>query len=341
MIDYKKILLVNFKSALKVWVVFGVISVVINGNFTLQGVLLGFLFSSLYGFGLGFGSGVISSICGYKFDWVSETRKAALVTFTVLFIYTSVVTFAINYFTVVVISNKPLLKLLDNGYLWTMVLTVFMTLGICSFFFAKSFMETWKESIQKEEKLKAENIEAKYDALRNQTDPHFFFNSLNVLSSLVDEDTDMAQKFISELAKLYRYVLQMRNKELAMVSEEISFVKEYVFLQSMRFENSVECRIGDLADVNDSKIPTLALQLLLENVFKHNVISESNKMIINIFHDKGMLIIKNTKRSKPSIVKSNGVGVENLKARYTFFTDNLVEIFDNDEFYEIRLPLIK
>ena len=162
---------------------------------------------------------------------------------------------------------------------------LWITLTIVITFHVIYFYNKYQQNKIKEQKVIAGTASAKFDALKNQLDPHFLFNSLNVLSSLIEENPDNAQKFTTSLSKVYRYVLEQKNKDLVTVDEELAFAKTYMSLLKMRFEDSIVFEIPDQASNPDSKVVPLSLQLLLENAVKHNMVTSTKPLHIKIFED--------------------------------------------------------
>ncbi len=191
-----------------------------------------------------------------------------------------------------------------------------------------------------EQKIIAGTASAKFDALKNQLDPHFLFNSLNVLTSLIEEDPHQAQKFTTSLSKVYRYVLEQKNKDLVSVEEEFQFAKTYVKLLKMRFEDSIHLEIPEQSNNPEAKIVPLSLQLLLENAVKHNVVTSSKPLYIKVYEENGMLVVDNNLQEKQVVKKSSGVGLQNIQQRYGILTDRQVEITKSDSNFRVKLPLL-
>jgi len=179
----------------------------------------------------------------------------------------------------------------------------------------------------------------KYDSLRNQINPHFLFNSLNVLSDLVIEDQKLAVKFIRQLSLLYRYVLDSSQKELISVQEEFTFIESYKFLLETRFEKGLEIQLPEQS--NNRWVVPLSVQLLLENAVKHNVVSESKPLSILITYEDDYLIVKNNFQPKETGERSSGKGLDNIIARYHFFTKQPVIITQDSENFTVKIPLLE
>lgn len=221
-------------------------------------------------------------------------------------------------------------------YLFALMITVVVTV----FFHAVYFYRSLQDRKVKEQKIIAGTASAKFDALKNQLDPHFLFNSLNVLTSLIEEDPGQAQKFTTSLSKVYRYVLEQKNKDLVTVDEELQFARTYVRLLKMRFEDSIVFVIPDSSSNPEAKIVPLSLQLLLENAVKHNVVTSNKPLRIEVFEKEDTLIIKNNLQEKQVVKKSSGVGLKNIQQRYSILSDRTVQITKTDKEFMVALPML-
>ncbi len=207
-------------------------------------------------------------------------------------------------------------------------------------FYAFFYYKYRQESKFKEQMIIAGTASAKFDALKNQLDPHFLFNSLNVLTSLIEENPQKAQKFTTSLSKVYRYVLEQKNKDLISVDEELQFAKTYVQLIKMRFENSIVLEIPDTSQHPDAKIVPLSLQLLLENAVKHNVVNASKPLYIKVFEEFDNLVVQNNFQEKQTVKKSSGFGLRNIQQRYGILTERKVHIEKTETHFSVRLPML-
>ncbi len=220
------------------------------------------------------------------------------------------------------------------------VVALLITIVISIFFHAVYFYKNWQEKRVKEQKIIAGTASARFDALKNQLDPHFLFNSLNVLTSLIEENPDQAQRFTTSLSKVYRYVLEQKNKDLVTVDEELNFARTYVRLLKMRFEDSIVFEIPEKCSLPDAKIVPLSLQLLLENAVKHNVVTTSRPLHIKVYEEAGMLVVSNNLQEKQVVKKSSGVGLQNIKQRYNILTDREVVIDKTNLDFSVSLPML-
>lgn len=219
-------------------------------------------------------------------------------------------------------------------------ITILITLVISLFFHAFYFYKKIQENKVKKQQIIAGNASAQFESLKNQIDPHFLFNSLNVLSSLIDEQPETAQKFTNSLSKIYRYVLEQKNKELVLVEEELDFAREYMDLLKIRFENSITYTLPQQLQLVDSKVVPLSLQLLLENTIKHNIVSENNPLHIHIYEEDNYLVVKNNLQKKEAFTSRKGVGLQNIADRYKLATDRQVLIVQDETSFQVKIPLL-
>jgi len=220
------------------------------------------------------------------------------------------------------------------------IIALLITIVVTIFFHALYFYKAWQEKKVKEHKIIAGTASAKFDALKNQLDPHFLFNSLNVLTSLIDEDPEQAQNFTTALSKVYRYVLEQKNKDLVSVDEELQFARTYVKLLKMRFEDSIIFEMPEVSSFPEGKIVPLSLQLLLENAVKHNVVSSKRPLHIKVFEKNGTLIIQNNIQEKQVVKKSSGVGLRNIRQRYQILSNREVNINQSEGQFTVSLPIL-
>jgi hypothetical protein len=203
----------------------------------------------------------------------------------------------------------------------------------------------YQENKLKEQKIIAGTASAKFESLKNQIDPHFLFNSLNVLSSLIEENPENAQRFTTSLSKIYRYVLEQKDKELVTVQEELAFAKTYMNLLKMRFEDSISFEMpeGEIASklaITEAKVVPLSLQLLLENTIKHNIVSEKKPLHITIFVKDNYLVVQNDLQKKEVLQDRRGVGLQNIISRYGILTNRKVLIQETAAVFAVHLPIL-
>lgn len=189
--------------------------------------------------------------------------------------------------------------------------------------------------------IEKEQINAKYSALKEQLDHHFLFNNLSVLSSLIYESTEKADKFIQDFASIYRYVLSINKQDLVTVNEELDFINTYLNLYKFRFEDGVEYQLEVEADKYKYLIPPLSLQVVVENVFKHNVISKQKPLKIRISSANDSLIISNNLQAKSDQSPSTKTGQVNLVEKFKLLNCDLPQFKVENDHYLSQIPLIK
>jgi LytS/YehU family sensor histidine kinase len=183
-------------------------------------------------------------------------------------------------------------------------------------------------------------LELQFEALKSQISPHYLFNSLNTISSLLFKDLQSAEQFIRRLVQTYQYILSTQNKKFVLLKEELDFVQSYYYLLRIRFQQQLNVEINVPLSIMDSRIPPLTLQMLVENAVKHNPLSEDEKLFIYISaQDNTYLKIANTRTGAGAEVDSFKIGLENIRKRYRYFTDKQI-VVKNDEKFVVSLPVI-
>lgn len=302
--------------------------------------LVTFVIYQLYGFLIGFSN-------SYFFDYLEKRQwkrkdriKRVLIGIGGATVITLICLFILNLLVAVTLNGKTLEEFLTNQSFTQYSFGLWITLTIVTIFHLVYFYNKYQQNKIKEQKVIAGTASAKFDALKNQLDPHFLFNSLNVLTSLIDENPDKAQDFTTSLSKVYRYVLEQKNKELVSVDEELKFAKTYMSLIKMRFEDSIVFTMPEKASNPDSKVVPLSLQLLLENAVKHNMVTTSKPLHIKIYEDSGYLVVENNLQPKQIVKKSSGVGLSNIKQRYNLLTTKKVDINKTSNKFWVAIPTL-
>lgn len=191
-------------------------------------------------------------------------------------------------------------------------------------------------------KLQKENLQSQFEVLKQQVNPHFLFNSLNVLTSLIKADPDLAETFTEKLSKVYRYVLENKEKDLVSLSTEMDFLNAYLFLINIRFSGKIIVEIDIDSKYAEYRVLPIAVQMLIENAIKHNTYSKTNPLLINIYTDEnGNLIVCNNLKARETIMASTGVGLENITRRYSLISDHVTVFTKTETHFIARLPLLK
>jgi sensor histidine kinase YesM len=219
------------------------------------------------------------------------------------------------------------------------VFTLIITYLITAIHELVYFYRQWKFHFSKSIRLEKDNIQAKYETLRTQINPHFLFNSLNSLTTLV-EDNDKAVEYIGNLSEFFRYMLSSRDKELVLVREEISLLERYISLQKSRFTNTLEIDVEVPESYYHYAIPPLVVQMLVENSIKHNVISRDRPLQVTIRAVEDTIVVENNLQRKPG-VSSTGQGLKNIRERYRLFTTREIAVTETSSIFRVSIPLLK
>ena len=293
----------------------------------------------LYGLSLYFTNAILFIYLDEKFQVERFSLKRIVIGFLSSFLISIVVIFLLRVFQDVIIAQHSFSEFWSSETISNYYFSTFLTFIITFSFHVFYFYKAYNENRVKEQKIIAGSASAQFESLKNQIDPHFLFNSLNVLSSLIEENPEAAQKFTTSLSKVYRYVLEQKDKELVSVEEELKFAKTYMNLLKMRFENSITFEVPEFEN-DEAKVVPLSLQLLLENCIKHNIVSEKKPLHIKIYIQENELIIENNKQIKEVLQDRKGVGLQNIVSRYAILTKRNVIIQESETIFKVKLPIL-
>lgn len=302
-----------------------------------------FLIAFLWGFSISFtqwaGLSGINAWLDKRFSWLVSPVKKLIIEIIAFLSYSS------SAFVVVQFFNFYAWRGILPAESWTWIVkslpyTILISFVISLIFYALGFFREWKQSFIQAEKLKVEMLAYKYESLRNQINPHFLFNSMNVLSDLVYDDQAMAVKFIQQMSDLFRYVLDSRDKELVPLHDELEFISSYAFMLKTRFEEKLKIDIDMEVGPEDYIVP-MTLQLLIENAVKHNEVSEAYPLRISIHRKGDFLEVENNLQPKNVGDDSKKTGLKNITQQFAFFSEKPIKIITSDERYLVRVPILK
>ncbi len=296
------------------------------------------LITSVFTFSIWNSNHLIISHYRRKLPSLSDTPRRILTTFFLTEINTVLICITLDYLLFIIFSKPAPYVVSSRG----IIIGVMASSFVFSVYEGLYFFEKWKEAMLSAEELKKANLQSQFDTLKNQVNPHFLFNSLNTLSSLVEEDSKKAISFIQKMADVYRYILQNNDKPLIPLRQEMEFINSYVFMLKTRFDENLQVEISISQKHLDYLIPPHTLQILVENAVKHNEVSEENPLSVRIYSDdSGYLIVSNNLQIKNSLVKSNGVGLKNVLQRYALLSEKPVIISEENKEFTVTMPLIK
>jgi two-component system, LytTR family, sensor kinase len=285
------------------------------------------------------GSVLINYLLDKKIKWIDKPVLRSILGIAILVAYSVVAFIAVKYFMYFLKYGR----LPEDQWQFTATSSlsaVIISLIISLIFTAIGFFKAWKRAIDRESNLKTEMMAYKYESLRNQINPHFLFNSFNVLSDLVYADQAMAVKFINQLSELFRYVLDSRDKELVPLSDEVEFMQSYIYLLKTRFEDKLDLSIDMKAGSDDLIVP-MTLQMLVENAVKHNEISEAFPLHIHIRRNDNYIEVENSLRVKRVGEDSKKTGIKNIIQQFSYFTERSIEVNQADGKFTVSVPILK
>jgi hypothetical protein len=274
-----------------------------------------------------------------NFPWEKKPGKRLLVHLPIMFIFSAGVIYlamlAFNTF----LCNFPE-EMRDRFMIVAVIVGVLISLILLSVEVSAQFFGNWKRSLVEVEKYKAESLQAQLQNLKDQINPHFLFNNMSVLSSLVYKDQDKAVDFINQLSKVYRYLLDTRSSELVTLKEELLFIQSYTYLLQIRFDKNLIFNINIPEEKQSKLLPPMAMQILVENAIKHNEVSSELPLTILIKITNNKLEVTNNLQLRIDNEISSKTGLRNIRDRYHFFTEEPVEISETNEFFTVKLPLL-
>jgi len=299
-----------------------------------------FLYNQFYSVTLYMANAYIIIYFIEKYKGSLYTRKVLWKAIATNIVVTMITLFLIHFVISVIIRGTTITDFIAGQDFDFYKVSFIISLVVLTIFYGFFYYKHTQEKRVKEQKIIAGAASAQFDALKNQLDPHFLFNSLNVLTSLIEENPEAATRFTTSLSKVYRYVLEQKNKQLVTIEEELKFAQLYMSLLKMRFEESIVFTVPSKLSNPEAKVVPLSLQLLLENAVKHNQVTPSKKLYITITENNGNLLITNNYQPKQVVRESSGVGLKNIRQRYHLLTDRSVSINQDHKQFSISIPLL-
>jgi uncharacterized membrane protein (DUF485 family) len=299
------------------------------------------LYVLLYSYSIGIPSIALISIAGKKLDrhypWLKNPFKKLVLTIVMEVVIVLFILLIVQITFLMINRNdiSHLFRQLSTGFFWAVGITIIgIAIGNSYLFF-----KNWRASALNEEILKREKLAIEYEALRNQVNPHFLFNSLTALTTLVHEDADKAEAFIRRFSDVYRYVLENRNQEVVSLKNEMHLIENMAYLYHYRHGDNLRIEL-DLHATAEKMILPMALQMLLENALKHNVISGEKPLSVRIFEEGDYVVVWNNLQVKNHVADSNHVGLGNIRLRYSYLSDKAVSIEKTDHYFQVKIPIL-
>ncbi len=304
----------------------------------IKSLLINAGYSLMIGIGL-FANRFVYNYLGSRWiSWTQRPIRSTIIAILVTLLYSSIVILFVNWFWFSVVIKIKWNTFREFGY--NIIISEYIALTLVTLFmYARVFFNDWRKAIINEEKLKQQAIELQYKVLSNQVNPHFLFNSLNILNSLITINPQKAQNFVSKLSDFYRKLLDFRNEDIIPLQQEVDFVRLYIDLQKERFGENFQVEIK----INPSNyyIIPMTLQLLIENAIKHNQISKTQHLTITIgCTTDNYLKVSNTYAPYSTPIDGKGLGLANLNERYQYFTERPLLIDQTDKLFTVKVPLL-
>ena len=218
--------------------------------------------------------------------------------------------------------------------------SIFCTIMIIAIYESIYFMNELRHSVEETENLKRENLAAQLNVLRTQVNPHFLFNNLNTLSSLIPENPQHAVDFVQQLSKVYRHILEVKDEKSISLKDELDVLNAYTFLLKTRFDKNLKVTINIPEEKLQKRIVPLSLQILMENAIKHNIVSSDKPLHIDVFTENGSLVVSNNLQMKNQVNESTGIGLDNIRNRYKLLSETPVKVTENETSFTVSIPLI-
>ncbi len=302
-----------------------------------QGVF-NFLFSFFLFGSLWYVNNRLSDILDERMPWLQGIGKRFIITMLATLLISTAVVLVLNIIFMS-IRGYSFKELETDDWKSLIIFPIVITFLISLFMHSRGFLLDWRQTAIDAERLQKENISSQYESLKAQVNPHFLFNSLNALTSLVETDQKQAVKFIRKLSEVYRYVLDSRQMEVVPLADELVFLESYIYLQQIRHGEALQVQ-NDLPQRENLMVVPLALQMLLENAVKHNIALEEEPLQIRLYLEHDYIAVQNNLQVRRIKEESTGTGLKNIEARYSYLTDKQVQVQHTEKEFTVKLPAL-
>ena len=302
-------------------------------------LLYNWFYSFLVTGSLYFGCALIIGFLNRKMPWKTHFARRIIVEILLIFSYTSLT----QYLIILLLQDTPvfILEITPELTFRNIIFSNTITLIVVAIIEGIYFFRNWRESLLAAERLEKEHLQSSLANLRAQLDPHFMFNSLNVLSSLIRTDPARAEQFVDDFARVYRYLLDVKDEMAVPLKNELAFVQRYLSLQKIRFDKGLEYEVHINPEHLNYYLPPLSLQEMVGNAIKHNVISSEKPLQLELRSNGTGLIVENNVQQRSGGVESTGIGLQNLRERYRYLSPEPPSFELSNGKYRAHLPLIK
>jgi sensor histidine kinase YesM len=310
----------------------------LNNN-SLSNVLLAASFNAAMWVMMWKGNELIVSVLDKRISWLETPGKRLGIGILFMLLYVSLAAIFINFIFYLFLADNWDFSGIYESILQSTVVSVVITFFIMLSIYSYSFLKSWRQAAINIEKLKKESIASQYEILKNQVNPHFLFNTLNALTSLIYEDREKAVTFINRFSEVYRYVLDSKDREVVSVKSEMEFAKSFIFLLQTRYEKNFV--VSFKGNVPEGYMPPMALQMVVENAVKHNVISDENPLNMDIDISVDEIMVRNNITQPRNTNSTTGLGLDNIRSRYELLSNRSFSVSREDDHFIVRLPVLQ
>jgi len=276
-----------------------------------------------------------------RYPMFNEVRRRLWVQSLVMFVFTVASNMILDQLADSLFSKDSGLLTEADSIIHSNSAAIFCTIMMIAIYESIFFMHQLRKSVQETEKLKRESLNAELNALKTQVNPHFLFNNLNTLSSIIPENPDMAVEFVQQLSKVYRHILEVQDEQSIPLKDELDVLRAYAFLLQTRFGDNLDITIDVPEEKLKKKIVPLSLQMLMENAIKHNIVSSDKPLKVNVFAENGNLVVSNNLQKKKQVNESTGIGLDNIRNRCKLLGNGEVEVTESGTSFTVSIPLIE
>lgn len=286
------------------------------------------------------GNRYILIYCRKKYPDFKDVSKRIFIQGVCMFVFTVIFNNLLGYIADDIIFKATTSNFRADMLINTNAASIFCAIMIIAIYESVYFMDELRASVEEGENFKRESLSAQLNALRSQVNPHFLFNNLNTLCSLIPENPILAVDFVQQLSKVYRHILEVKDEKSILLKDELDLLKAYTFLLKTRFDKNLEVHINIPEEKLQKRIVPLALQILMENAIKHNIVSADKPLHIDISAQNGSLIICNNLQMKNQVNECTGIGLDNIRNRYKLISEKPVSVTTSNNDFTVSIPLI-
>ena len=276
-----------------------------------------------------------------RYPAFNEVRKRLWFQSLLMFVFTVATNMALGQAADSVFNTDPGTFTAADILIHSNSAAIFCTIMIIAIYESIYFMNELRKSVEEKEMLKRESLNAQLNALRTQVNPHFLFNNLNTLSSIIPENPNQAVQFVQQLSKVYRHILEVENEKSIPLSDELEVLSAYAFLLQTRFGDNIDINIDVPKEKMSKRIVPLSLQILMENAIKHNIVSSDKPLKVHVFAENGNLMVRNNLQKKNQVNESTGIGLDNIRNRCKILGDGEVKVTESGTTFTVSIPLIE